>query len=365
MTQPIKILQILDHIGRDSGIMNVILNWQRHINRSKVQFDYLSFFPANSNDYAQQVHQLGGSIYQLPHPYRNPLKFLWKSYRFFKMHRYNTIHSHITQLNFFFYPLAKWFGTKNIIQHAHGTKWSDKKLNGWRNYLMLHVVWPLITHKLACSQAAGKFWYKKDFTLINNGVDVKKFAYSPAVRAAKRKELNIENNFVVGHIGRFSPEKNHASLINIFRELIKQDPSARLLLVGAGPLEEKIKRLAAAEHLEDRIVFLGTRTDVAELYQAFDVFVLPSLQEGMPVVGIEAQAMGLPCVFADTITPEVVLLPTSNRLSLKEPPNQWAQRILSLKNTPHINGVPYLREKGFDITQIAAKIQHFYEELEK
>ena len=365
MVKATKILQISGDIRRDSGIMNVILNWHRRMDLSKIQFDYLIFFPPNGNDYTQQVQQLGGTVYQLPHPYKNPFKFLRECYRFFKTHRYTTIHSHVTHLSLFFYPLAKLFGTKNIIQHAHGTKWSDKKLNGWRNYLMLHSVWPLITHKLACSQAAGEFWYKKGFTVINNGVDVEKFAYNPAVRAAKRKELGLENNFVLGHVGRFNLQKNHTFLIDIFSELVKLEPSSRLILVGIGPLEEKVKTLAVSGHIQDKVIFLGARTDVAALYQAFDTFCMPSFYEGLPMVGVEAQAAGVPCIFADTITPEVLLLSSSCMLSLHDSAAQWAQRILSLKNTPRINGVPQVREKGFDITQIAEQMQHFYEELEK
>ena len=176
--RPVRILQIVTSLNAGSGVLTVVLNWHRHIDRSRVQFDYLYVADAVVTNQAE-IEQLGGHYYKLPHPYKEPFKFLKESYKFFKTHPYRTIHSHITNLNFFFYPLAKWFGTKNIIQHAHGTKWSDRKINGWRNYIMLHTVWPLITHKLACSQLAGKFWYGENFTVINNSVDVEKFDYNP------------------------------------------------------------------------------------------------------------------------------------------------------------------------------------------
>ena len=331
---------------------------------SKVVFDYLVFFPFSENYCSKKIEMFNGKIYPIPHPVKHPFQFLRETYHFFKTHRYKTIHSHITHLNFFFYPLAKIFGTQNILQHAHGTKWSDKKWSGWRNYVMLHAVWPLITHKLACSQLAGKFWYgKKNFTVINNGVDVEKFAYNPAARAVKRNELGIQNNFVIGNIGRFNLQKNHIFLIDIFEMITRKDTSARLVLAGSGPLEQQIKNKVVEKGLQDKVLFLGVRKDVPALLQSFDVLCMPSLYEGLPVVGVEAQASGLPGVFADTITPEVVLLPTSKMLSLKDSPAKWAEEILALKNMPRTSGTEALLAKGFTIRQTARQIQHFYEKL--
>ncbi len=359
---PVRVLQIVSSMNQGSGVLAIVKNWHHHIDTSKIQFDYLYFIqtPVTAQ---KEIEALGGRTYQLPNPAQAPVRFLRESYRFFKTHRYHTVHSHFTSLNFFFYPLAKLFGTKNIIQHAHGTQWSDKKLNGWRNYLMLHSVWPLITHKLACSQAAGKFWYGKNFTVINNAIDIEKFDYNPAVRAQKRKELGLENNFVISHIGRFSPEKNHTFLIDIFAEVAKQEPSARLVLVGNGPLEENIKHLVTQKELQNKVMFLGVRKDVPALLQVADVFVLPSFHEGMPVTGVEAQATGLPCVFADTITPEVVLLPGSCRLSLQDNAKTWADKILSLKHIKRISGKHILMQKKFDIHQTARQVEQLYREL--
>ena len=361
---PARILQIVSSLGQSSGVNAVILNWHHHIDTGKIQFDYLYCTGNSKTTLKNELEHIGAKCYELPSPTRHPFQFLRRSYRFFKEHPYRVVHSHITSLNFFFYPLAKMFGVKYILQHAHGTKWSDKKLNGWRNYLMLHAVWPFITHKLACSQLAGEFWYgKKNFTVINNGVEVEKFAYHPEVRVAKRKELGLENDFVIGNIGRFNLQKNHTFLIDIFEALVRQEPAARLVLAGNGPLEQSIKNKTAGKNLQDKVLFLGVRKDVVQLYQACDVLCMPSLYEGLPVVGVEAQAAGLPCVFADTITPEVLLLPTSSMLSLKDCAAKWAQAILALKDTPRTSGADALRANGFDICQTAAQIQNLYEEL--
>lgn len=361
--KPIRILQIVSSLNAASGVLAVVLNWHRHFDTSKIQFDYLYTLETPVTNKIE-IEKLGGNCYNLPHPYKQPFKFLMKSYRFFKEHHYNTVHSHITNLNLFFYPLAKMFGTKNIIQHAHGTKWSDKKFGAIRNYLMLHAVWPFITHKLACSQKAGEMFFGKNFQIVKNGIDVEKFAYNTEIRNIKRKELNLENNFVIGHVGRFSGEKNHKYLIYVFKQVVEEEQNARLLLIGNGYLENEIRAYVRAENLQDKVIFLGARKDVAELYQAMDVFVLPSLHEGMPVSAIEAQCAGLPCIFADTITKEVLILPESKMLSLKNLPRVWADEILKYKGYKRNSGVQYLKIKGFDIKDIGKKIESLYNSLE-
>ena len=366
MKKPIRILQIVDSLNRGSGVINVILNWHRNIDVNEVQFDYLYFIKCASNTFEEEIKNLGGRTYFLNYKgVLHPLSFIRDTYNFFKNHRYRTLHSHITHLNLFFYPFAKIFGTKNIIQHSHATVWSDTKLKGLRNYLMLHCVWPLITYKMGCGEAAGEKYFKKNFTIINNGIDLGKFAYNSAVRLAKRRELGLENNFVIGHIGRLSSQKNHKFLIDIFEQILKMEKTARLVLVGAGPLEEEIKNIVLSKNLQNEVIFLGLRKDTPELYQAFDCFVLPSLHEGMPVVGVEAQAAGLPCIFSDTITKDILISPSSIMISIKKGAKYWAEQILQFKNQTRKPGCEYLKAKGFDIKDIALKIQDIYKSIDK
>ncbi len=360
----IRILQIIPSAYQGSGILQVVLNWHRNIDRTKIQFDYLFSKPTTDNSARAEIESLGGRVYELPHPYQHPIKFLKETFLFFKNNKYYTLHSHMTNLNLFFYPLAKIFGTKNIIQHAHGTKWSDKKINGWRNYLMLHAVWPLITHKFACSQQAGEVFFGNNFKVIKNGVDLEKFTYNPEVRSAKRKELNLENNFVIGHIGRFSNEKNHKFLIDIFENIIRLEPSAKLVLVGSGPIQKEIREYVKRKKLEEKIIFLGVCKNVVELYSVLDVFCLPSLHEGMPLVALEAQCCGIPCLFSDTISEEVLVSPNSKMLSLKESPKIWADQILTLRNNKYKSSRQYLEKQGFNIKDIAKQIYDLYILLE-
>ena len=262
------------------------------------------------------------------------------------------------------FPLAKLSGVKNIIQHAHSTKLSDKRFQTIRNYLMLHSVWPLITNRLACSEKAGKFLFGNKFEIIKNGIEIGKFSYNPDVRLAKRKELGLNNAFVIGHVGHLSPEKNHIFLLHIFSEIIAQIPSVKLVLVGNGYLESKLKEVVKKKNLTNNVLFLGARNDVPDLLQAFDLFIFPSLFEGLGIAAIEAQAAGLPCLLADTLPLEACVC-NYKRLAL-EKPDEWIASALTFVNgfkrentTSQING------KGFSSKDIAAQIQNYYLQLGK
>ena len=363
MKEPIRVLQIVTSLSRGSGVLAVVFNWHRHIDTSRIEFDYLYFRVVTENR-QREIEALGGRCYQLPNPMRAPLKFLRESSRFFKTHRYKTIHSHVNHLNLFFLPLAKCFGVKNIIHHAHAVKWGNNSVTSLRNYLMARSVGFLVTHRLACSQAAGNSYYGKNFKVVNNGIEVEKFTYNPQVRARKRKELKIENNFVVGHVGRLSAEKNHTFLLDVFAELLQKDATAKLVLAGSGPLEGKIKEEIKTKGLDGKVFLLGVQPNVNELYQAFDCFVFPSLHEGLGIVAIEAQAAGLPCVVADTLPREVVVC-NCKKLPLGSA-DKWAAEILTFaKDFERKDTSARIKEAGFCAAEVAKRMQNFYTELEK
>lgn len=360
--KPIRILQILSSLNQGSGVLQVILNWHKNIDRTKIQFDYLYFIemPVNCK---KEIENLGGKCYKLPYPsFLKPWIFIKAVKQFFKNYKYNTIHSHVIHLSFFFYPIAKFYGVKNIIQHSHATKWSDKFLNGLRNRFMFFFARPFITKKLACSNLAGKFLFKKNYIVINNGIDTEKFKFNQKVRNKIRKELNIENNFVIGHVGRFSHEKNHSFIIDVFNEIYKQDKNFILLLVGDGPLKQEIEQKVNELNLNDNVIFTGTKCNVNDYYQAMDSFILPSFQEAFPVVAIEAQTSGLPCIFSDKMTNKVILC-NSKQLSLDSSVKQWANEILKYKNFIRKDENRIIKEKNFNIKETTKKIQNIYLEL--
>lgn len=364
MKEPIRILQIIACLDRNDGIMQMIHNWHQNIDKQKFQFDYL-YFEATSLSFKEDIELLGGKYYKLPYPsFFKPWIFIKAVKEFFKTHKYNIIHSHVIHLSFFFYPIAKFYGVKNILHHSHATKWSDKFLNGLRNKFLFFCVKPFITKKLACSDLAGKFLFKKNYTVIDNGVDTEKFKFNKDIRDKIRKELNIENKFVIGHVGRFFHEKNHDFIVDIFNEICKQYDNSILLFVGDGPLRQKMEQKCSKLNLSNKVIFTGNKVNVYDYYQAMDIFVLPSFQEAFPVVGIEAQTNGLPCLFSDCMTSDILIC-NSKQLSLSLSAKQWADEVLKYKNSGRTDKSEIVvKEKGFDVKQNVINIQKIYEGLE-
>lgn len=359
----IRILQIVPSLNIGSGITNVILNWHKNIDRTKVQFDYLYFKEVIPN-FEKEIEILGGKCYKLPYPsFVKPWIFINAVKNFFKTHKYNTIHSHVIHLSFFFYPIAKFYGVKNIIHHSHNIKWSDKFLNGLRNRILFFFARPFITKKIACSDLAGKFLFKKNYIVVNNGIDIEKFKFNQKVRDKLRKELNIEKKFVIGHIGRFSHEKNHKFIIDVFYEIYKKNKDSILLLVGDGPLKKEIEQKVNKLNLSSNVVFTGTRSNVNDYYQAMDVFVLPSFQEAFPVVAVEAQTSGLPCLFSSFMTKEIIVC-NSKQLDLKLSAKQWADELLKYKNFIKKDERDIMRRKKLDIKENIHHLWNIYFEIE-
>ena len=361
----IHILQILPGLGCYDGIANVVLNWHRHIDRSKIQFDYLIHSShVGTNCFTDEVRKLGGRIFCIPcSGLRDSVSFARGIKRFFQNNHYDIVHSHITHLNAICFSIAKFYGVKTIIQHAHLTAWSDKKWSAIRNYVLLHAVWPLIDYKLACSDLAGKVYFKKNYLVVNNGIDLEKFRFNPKIREQTRAKLNVQDKLVVGHVGRFVPQKNHFFLIDIFEQIHKMRPNSALLLIGTGPALTAVQEYVHKKGLQHAVLFLGTRQDVNELLQAMDIFLLPSLFEGLPVVGVEAQAAGLPCIFSDQITKEVLISPLSKRLSLTDSSRFWAKQSLDLQKYQFRRSEHPVQENAFDIKQVVKNLQKFYVDI--
>ncbi len=196
-----------------------------------------------------------------------------------------------------------------------------------------------------------------------NGIDLDRFAYNSEVRAQVRAQMKWENRFVVGHVGRFNHQKNHTFLIDIFAEIHKRDADAILALFGVGELQEKIREKVRQLGLEECVYFYGASDCMDRMYQGMDVFLLPSNFEGLPVSGVEAQAAGLPSVLADTITREVAVDDHMRFLSLKEPPEAWAEQVLKMKAAGRYDCIEKLRNAGFDQNKMIEHFQQYYLKL--
>lgn len=349
-----------------AGLETMLMNYYRHIDRSKVQFDFLTH-RQGAGDYDEKILAMGGKIYRAPRLYpQNYGRYFAYMQNFFKGHpEYRIIHSHIDAMSFFPLLAAKQMGLPVRIAHSHsGSLEKDFK---WPIKMMAKRLLPSVaTDFFACGGNAARFLFGEriftsgKYTVVKNAVEAKRFSFSSQKRGEKRRELGVADSFVIGHVGRFAYPKNHEFLIEVFSEIQKEKPDSVLLLAGDGPLKEQIRRKTDGLGLTDSVRFLGVRPDVPELLQAFDVFVMPSRYEGLPLVGVEAQAADLPCFFSDAISRETQILNTCRFLSLDDPPSRWAQEICSLNLTPRRNRENELVRSGFNIDEQAEKLEEFY-----
>lgn len=357
----IRVLQVVPNMHR-AGLETLIMNVYRNIDREKVQFDFLVHYKEKF-DYDDEIEALGGKIYHLSvRNDSNFTKYLKDLKKFFESHpEYKIIHGHMDSFGFLYSRTAKRAGVPTIIAHSHNSL-IEPNLKGWIKNLM-NKPWKYYANVLfACSNKAGRFMFgDSSFTVVNNGIKCEDFVYNPAIREEYRKKLKWEDKIVIGHIGRFQRQKNHCFLIDIFEAYAKNHSNAVLALVGGGALEEEIRALVSKKKLEDKVLFMGVRSDMCELYQAMDIFVLPSLFEGLPVVGVEAQAAGLPMLMSDTITDELCVTNLVESLPLTSSAEVWAEKIDQMLYTvKRRNTLEEMNQAGFNICKTADFLQQFY-----
>lgn len=282
------------------------------------------------------------------------------------------MHSHENALSIFPLRAAKKAGIKVRIAHSHSTTNQKEKKKNALKQILRPFSKIYATDYMACSELAGR-WLFGDKTfdqgkvyILNNAIDLSKFKYNEEVRKNKRKELEIDDDtFVIGHIGRFVQQKNHTFLIDVFNEVQKKKANAKLILVGQGPLKDEIENKVKNLNLENKVVFLGQREDVDELYQAFDCFVLPSLYEGLGMVLIEAQASGLPCI-ASTEIPDIARVTEKLKfVRLDENIDYWKNSILKLSDLKNRkeDQLQDIQNRGYNIEKEVEKLEILYKDL--
>lgn len=359
--KPIRVLHVVTSMDV-GGVETLLMNIYRNIDREKVQFDFL-VHRAKEYIYNDEIRRLGGNIYWLCHiSVANLFEYTRNLKHFFNEHKeYKVIHSHLNALSTLVLYYAKKAKIPVRIAHSHNIY-----LHGSPKYAMRITSRFLLrfqyTHAFACSKQAGQwlFGLNRDFKIIRNAPDLEKFAFNQVKRIKSKEALGLKGGLVVGHVGNFRPQKNHDFLIDVFSEIHKQNPDSHLLLVGTGTLEKKILEKAENMGLVPHVSFLGTRTDVNDLYQAMDIFLFPSIWEGFGMVIIEAQASGLPCVVSTAISEEAFATDSIIALSLDKPKDMWASTVLDMAKIPRRNLAPQLVQAGFDIHEITAELQDFY-----
>jgi len=367
-------IKVLNVIGKrpKGGIGTFLINMNKVFNKDEFQLDYL----INSSDFSHEhsfdktMMDLESNVFILPElKIANTAEYLAALTRFYKKYNYDIIHIHTPNIAVFNYFVAKKNNMNNFILHSHNTKFADKKLNSYRNYLLMKPLKYLNFNKVACSMKASEFLFKRskvdngNVFIAKNAIDTEKYYYDIKKRERLRKEHDVSNNFVLGHVGNFYNQKNHSFLIDIFYEVSLVDEEAVLFLIGTGPLENVIKDKVERLKLQSKVYFLGRRDDVEDLYQVFDIFLLPSKFEGLPLVAVEAQATGLPLIVSDTITEEIKATSNVSFLNINKSPKLWMNKIIKKKQFKRRNTSREIIDSGYRSIDAGKQLEEFYKEI--
>lgn len=362
----IRVLHSVSNMDR-AGIETMLMNYYRHMDRSKIQFDFLCN-KQKSGDYDEEIRSLGGKLYRTPglNPIKYPAYLTYMRSVFAENTDCRIVEAHNGALGVYALFAAKKNRIPVRIFHAH----SASIARDWKLPLKLlcRAFLPMsMNGHFTCGHAAAACYFPKKivqqqkYVLIPNAIEINRFRFDGQARQKLREEYGLADKHVVGHVGRFCPPKNQSFLLEAFAEVRKQDPKAFLVFAGEGDQMDMVQKKAKAMHLDDSVLFLGNIPNVNQWYQAFDAFVLPSAWEGLPVVGVEAQAADLPCVFSGAITREVDILEKTRFVDLAEGPEKWAEAICqALTEQTRTDVSATIAEYGYDICEQAQKLQAYY-----
>ncbi|MFP7735343.1 glycosyltransferase family 1 protein [Priestia aryabhattai] len=365
-TKSIRILQVVGAMNR-AGTETMLMNIYRNIDRSKVQFDFISYSQKDAH-YDQEIKQLGGRVIKLSKT--QSIKEIYDAIK--EYGPYDAVHAHTLFHCGIVIMAAFLAGVKVRVSHAHTTLDSnDHFIKKVYINLMRFMINAFSTNLLACSNGAGSYLFgeksltRKSYSYFPNVIDYSSFLKHPQTEVNRFKdEEGIKKKIIIGHIGRFMEAKNHAFLLQIMKSIIKENPDAKLLLVGDGVLKQQIEEQAKKEGIHNSIKFMGIRKDIPTMFHSMDVFVFPSLYEGLGLVLLEAQASGLPCVVSEAIQPEADLsIGLVSRLSLSDGPDVWADKIIEQVNKKEkdtnviING---FEKSGYSLKLGIAKLMNIY-----
>ena len=367
MNEPIRIAQVMGKwVG--GGVESVIMNYYKHIDRNKIQFDFICDSDSTNIPY-EEIEKLGGRVILVP-PYQKLPKYIKRLKKIFKENNYKIVHSNINALSVFPLYAAKKAKVPIRIAHSHST--SNKK--EWKKNIVKNTLRPFskkyANNYFACTDHAGRWLFKNRVVdsgklyIVNNAIDIEKFMYNEDIRKKIRKDLKLKDtDIVIGNIGRFMKQKNHSFLIDIFSELHKKNNNYKLLLIGQGPLEEEIKNKVKELKLQDSVYFLGQKNNVNEYYSAFDLFLFPSLYEGLGMVMIEAQCAGLSCV-ASTEVPKIAKVSEKAYfIDLDDQIEKWVNKITDIDISDRSIDLERIKKSSYDIESEVSKLEEKYMDL--
>ncbi len=368
----VRVLYFVDRL-LIGGIQTLIINWISKFDKSKIQVDFLLLDDGQEYELEQTLKDMGCNIYKLKDMWiRKPTDFIkygnMLNNFFHNHHDYKAVHMHSSSKNYMVLKYAKKYNIPIRIAHSHNigfqTKNPLKKLIGNTFKIPMNKY---ATHYFACSTPAGEWLFGKritktnKFKVIHNAVDLQKFNFNENTRNSIRKKLNIDNNtLVIGHAGRFTNQKNHNFLIEIFNEIHKINQNTKLLLIGTGEKETEIKEKVKQLKLNNNVIFAGFKNNVNEYMFAMDIFIFPSKYEGLGLVLIEAQATGMKCYTSKDVVPkEAQVSNLLEYISLDKTPNKWANIILNNNNIRE-NKYKEIKANGYDIQDTIQELEQFY-----
>lgn len=357
----LRVLQIVTTMEM-GGIENYLMSLYRHIDKEKIQFDFLKH-RSERHYYDDEIRSLGGNIYCAPpiDP-RTAKKYNEWLTSFFKAHNYKIVHSHLNSESAYPLRIAAKCGVPVRIAHAHSTKVTLDYKMPFRLYDK-YVLENYYTNALACTNEAGKFLFKKNFTIVPNAINSELFRYNKNAVDALISEFELNDKFVVGMVANYKPVKNFEFALEVFKRVVDKKSNAVFLLVGNG-IKENLAEMIENMGISNKVIFAGGRSDIETILHCMDVFILPSKYEGFSISVLEAETVGLP-VIASTGIPQTVklhnamnteFLPTKN-------PNLWANKILSLCGIKKMNMVDYIKTTSYDVGKSSVEITDFYENM--
>lgn len=363
----IRILYVLASLDICNGMVSYSMNYFRKINKEKFQVDFI-ISSNKESPYYDEIRSSGSNIYVMPElKLNNAYKLSNELNNFFKNNKYHIIHCHLANVGALYLKYAKKHNIGVRILHSHATKSADKIIKKIRNNILIPFSKFYANYYFACSEDAGKYMFGKDkFNIVKNAIDLDKFIFNEQKRKEKRLELGITEKFVVGNVGRLSPQKNPLFMLDIFYEIQRMKDNAILLLIGDGPMEVEVNNKIIDMGLEKKVILLSDRTDIAEIYNAMDVFVLPSIYEGLGIVYIEGQASGLKCFGSDKVPIEARISSLMNFIELKENHKVWAKKIVNVdKENNRIDNLSEVMSSGYNINNEIKKLEELYLSLLK
>lgn len=347
------------------GIETFMMNYLRHMDLNQIHIDFAVRGPERGA-YDDELESLGCKIYRFPQRSKHPIAFQKKLRGILESENYQVIHSHADAMSCWILKIAKECGIPIRIAHSHNTQHlTTNPIKFQLNEFARKNINKYATDRFACSQAAGKWLFgNASFEVVHNAIDTRDYAFDNEKRKIIRKKYGVsDDTILLGHVGRFDTQKNHAFLIDMFAELAKKNDNYKLMCVGNGWLRDDIEKQIKENNLTDRVILAGQQEKVCDYYNAFDLYVFPSIFEGLSFVLIEAQANGLTCVSSDAVPQETNLSGDDKMIYLPLESKKWVDKILDLGRPERYNGEMYVIEHGYDINHEAKRLEDYYLKL--